>query len=111
MDETQITPDVNELQAQCHWLRKQVQIVLILLTLVSATLTLFLWRQVKYTGQDLKGVRPIIDEYNKTQAPAMDDFVKKISEYGRAHPDFTAIYNKYGLSQVGQLPVAPAPKK
>jgi len=112
MDDTQNTSsELTDLQTQCQWLRKQLQVVLLLLILVSGTLTLFLWRQVKYTSQDLKGVRPVIEEYNKTSAPAMEDFVKKVAEYGRTHPDFAAIYNKYGLGQLNQSPVAPAPKK
>jgi hypothetical protein len=42
----------------------------------------------------------------------MDDFARKLAEYGRQHPDFNAIYTKYGLSQVNQAPAAiPAPKK
>jgi hypothetical protein len=112
MDETTTTPDVNDLQAQCQWLRRQIQTILILLILVSATFTLFLWRQVRYAGMDLTQIRPVIEEYNKTLGPQMDDFARKLAEYGRQHPDFNAIYTKYGLSQVNQAPAAiPASKK
>jgi hypothetical protein len=112
MDEITTTPDVNELQAQCQWLRRQIQTILILLILVSATLTCYMWLQVRYASKDLTQVRPVIEEYTKTQGPAMDDFARKLADYGRQHPDFNAIYTKYGLNQVNQAPATiPAPKK
>jgi len=113
MDETTTTPDMNELQAQCQSLRRQIQTILILLIMVSATFTLFLWRQVRYASTDLnQQIRPVIAEYNKNLGPQMDDFVRKLTDYGRSHPDFNAIYTKYGLNQAPQTPAAtPAPKK
>ena len=111
MDENQTSPDVNELQAQCQSLRKQVQITLILLIMVSGILTLFLQRQNKYSNLDLNGVRPMIEEYTKTQAPMMDEFVKRLLDYGRTHPDFAAIYKRYGLDQLSVTPTGAAPKK
>ena len=112
MDESPINnPEVSELKAQCQWLRKQVQITLILLIMVSGVLTLFLQRQNKYANLDLGGVRPMIEEYNKTQGPMMDDFIKRLVDYGRTHPDFTAIYKKYGLDQLTAAPGAAAPAK
>lgn len=111
MEESHPTPDVNELQAQCQWLRKQVQITLILLIMVSGILTLFLQRQNKYASLDLNGVRPMIEEYTKTQSPMMDDFIKRLMEYGKTHPDFTAIYKKYGMDQLSVNPTNAAPKK
>ena len=112
MDEIPNTPDVNDLQAQCQWLRRQIQTILILLILVSTTFTCYLWLQVRYASKDLSQVRPVIDEYTKTLGPQMDDFARKLADYGRQHPDFNAIYTKYGLNQVTQAPAAtPAPKK
>ena len=110
MENSNPSPEVNELQAQCQWLRKQVQITLILVIMVSGILTLFLQRQNKYAGADLGGVRPMIEEYTKTQGPMMDDFVKRLMDYGKTHPDFTGIYKKYGLDQLSVNPNA-APKK
>jgi len=111
MDDNQASPDLTDLQAQCQWLRKQVQITLILLIMVSGIFTLFLQRQNKYSGQDLSGVRPLIEEYTKTQGPMMDDLVKRLMEYGKTHPDFAGIYKKYGLDQLSLAPSNAAPKK
>jgi hypothetical protein len=112
MDENQTTPDVNELQAECKWLRKQVQIILVLLILVSATLTLFLLKQVRDVSAGVTGFRAAIDNYNKTEGAVTDDLVKKLADYGHNHPDFNAIYTKYGLDKANQAPATiPAPKK
>lgn len=111
MDETPNTSEVGELQSQCHWLRKQVQILLVLVILISATLTLFLWRQVRYADMDLAQIRPMLEEYNTKQAPAMDDFLRKLEAYGRKTPDFAGIYNKYNLGQAVQMAATNAPVK
>jgi hypothetical protein len=132
MDETTTTPstvsqnEIQELQTQCLWLRKQIQTVLILAIIVSATLCLFMMRQVRYTGSDLKGIRPqaeqVIVEYNKISGPSMDNFVRNIAAYGQAHPDFAPIMAKYGLTgapppanpaapKAAAPPAAPAAKK
>ena len=111
MDENQTSPDLNDLQAQCQWLRKQIQITLILLIMVSGILALFLQRQNKYSTMDLNGVKPMIEEYTKTQGPMMDDFVKRLLEYGKSHPDFAGIYKKYGLDQLSVNASNTVPKK
>ena len=111
MEDNQANSDLKDLQAQCKWLRMQVQITLILLIMVSGVLTLFLRQQDKYTNNDLNSVRPMIEEYTKTQAPMMDDFVKRLMEYGKTHPDFNAIYKKYGLDQLKLADQTNAPKK
>ena len=64
-------------------------------------------------------------EYQKS-GPLMDEFTKKITEYGRTHPDFAPILAKYGLNTTSptsaptaspgslapaSLPPAAAPKK
>jgi hypothetical protein len=114
MNETTTTPstasqsEVTELQAQCLWLRKQLQTVLILMIIVSGTLCLYMWRQVRYTGADLRGIRPqaeqVITEYNKISGPSMDNFVRNVAAYGQTHPDFAPIMAKYGLSAAANLP-------
>jgi hypothetical protein len=131
MDETITTPptaspsELTELQAQCLWLRKQLQTVLILMIIVSGTLCLYMWRQVRYTGADLRGIRPqaeqVITEYNKISGPSMDNFVRNIAAYGQTHPDFAPIMAKYGLGaaatnlappkQAAAPPAAAATKK
>lgn len=112
MDEIQTPlPDVTDLQAQCQWLRKQIQITLLLLILVSGILALFLQRQNKYVTQDLNSVKPVIENYTKNQGPMMDDLIKRLLDYSHAHADFAPIAKKYGLDQLNVPPATTAPKK
>jgi len=109
-------PDVNELQAQCLWLRRQVFSMLVLLVVVSGTLTIYLLRQYRITRADLKAIRPqaeqFIADYQKNTAPKWDEFQRKIAEYGRTHPDFTPIMVKFGLQPTSSAPAtATTPKK
>jgi hypothetical protein len=108
MDENQISPDVTELKAECQWLRRQIQIILALLIVVSATLTFYLVKQVRDTNAGVVSIRAAIDNYNKNEGALTDELVKRLAEYGRTHPDFNAIYMKYGFNQVTNAsPVAP----
>ncbi len=114
----------TELQAQCDSLRHLVVSILVLLIIISGTFTIYLLRQWKYTRNDLASFRPqatnAIAQYEKNRA-AMDDFVNKITDYGKTHPDFAPIMAKYGLGKPGAStatppvvapakPVAPAKK-
>jgi hypothetical protein len=104
-------PDVNELQEQCQWLRRQVFTLLVLMVVVSGTLTVYLWRQYRTVHSDLKALRSQygqgIADYQKNTAPKAEEFVKKLVEYGQTHPDFAPIMN-----QIQPHPApAPAPKK
>ena len=72
--------------------------LLIALVILSGTLTIFLFRQMTYARLDLNAVKPpgaqIIQDFNQNRAN-LEGFVTKIAEYGRAHPDFAPIMNRY----------------
>jgi hypothetical protein len=121
---TPVQADVSDLRAQCDQLRQLMASVLILVIVISGTLGIYLLRQWQSSRKDLAAIRPqaaqMITEYQKVSGPLMSDFVKKIGDYGRTHPDFTPILAKYGLMPRGStntLPPAPssppaaAPKK
>jgi hypothetical protein len=109
-------PDLVELQAQLSSLHNLVVSILALLIVVSGTLWVYLMRQVKYTRLELDAARPqvtnIVAQYQKNSGPAMDEFVRKLTEYGRAHADFAPILAKYGVkptnttSVTGPVPAA-----
>jgi hypothetical protein len=105
------TPDLQE---QIASLRHLVGSVLILLVVVSGTLTIFLRREMKNTSIQLDGFRPgatnMIAIYQKQQAPAMDDFINKIKQYGQTHKDFDPILFRWGLkTNTPPLTGAPPP--
>ena|SRR5437763_16235606 len=114
----------SEWRAYYESIHHLVVSVMILLIVVSGTLWIFLRWQVKYLNLELEGIRPqatnFIAQYEKSTKPAMDNFVNKLSEYGRTHPDFAPIMTKYSIKPAGTPsigpatsapPVAPAKKK
>ncbi len=114
----------GDLQAQCEALRQMVTSVLVLLLIVSGTVTVYLVRQWKFSKNDLEAYRPqatqVINEYTRTNAPAIQAFVRQLAEYGRTHPDFAPIVTKYrlndalgktGAAATSAPPAAPVSKK
>jgi hypothetical protein len=110
-------PVSEDLQAQVTSLRSLVNTLLILVIVVSGTLNIYFWRQYRTSKGDLNAINQqaptIINDYNTKQGPMMDEFIKKIAEYGRTHPDFAPIMTKYGLNQykagTGAPPVSASP--
>ena len=102
----------NDLQEQCDNLRHLVVSILILVIVISGTLNIYLLRQWRTTSKDLAAIRPqasqMIADYQKVSAPMMNDFIKKINEYGHAHPDFAPVLAKYGIKPTVSTGAAPA---
>ena len=111
-NKTPIQPNANDLQAQYDALHHLVVSILILVIVISGTLNIYLLRQWRTASKDLAGIRPqaaqMIAEYQRVSAPLMTDFVKKITDYGRTHPDFAPVLAKYGLKPAGPTGAAPA---
>jgi hypothetical protein len=106
----------NDLQAQCDSLRHLITSTLILVIVISGTLNIYLLRQWRTTSKDLASIRPqaagMIAEYQQKSGPLMNDFVNKLTEYGRTHPDFAPILAKYNIKPVAATSVpaaAPTP--
>ena|SRR5438067_12870237 len=114
MDEMEIKapaqPDVNELQAQYDALRHLVVSLLVLAVVVSGTLTIFLLRQWRFTHTELVATRPpatqLMADYQK-KGPAMDQFLNRLADYGRTHPEVVPILMKYGLKPVSATSAPP----
>ncbi len=113
---TPISSELEELKAQYEDLRHLVVSGLVLVLIISGAFNLFLLRQWKFAKSDLAAVQPqatqIINAYVKESA-GMQDFVRKLAEYGRSHPDFAPISAKYRLndilSRTSSAPVTAAP--
>jgi len=110
--------ELQELRAECQSLRQTVSALLVLVLLVSGALDIYLMRQWKMARAELQRRGPQISqfvaEYNKVSAPAIADFVKRIVEYEKTHPDFTYILLKYNLkgnAVTGAPPIAATPGK
>jgi hypothetical protein len=113
---TPSSSEVEELKAQYEDLRQLMVTGLVVLLFISCVFNLFLWRQLKFTKTDKDLIQPqasqIIAGYAK-DSPNMLEFVRKLAEYGRTHPDFAPISAKYTLSNYlpkpGSAPVTAAP--
>jgi len=111
-NKTPVPPGPAALQDQIDALRHLVVSILILVVVIGGTFFIALLRQWRTVNKELAGFRPqairMISDYQKVSAPVMSDFLKKITEYGRTHPDFTPVLAKYGLKPGGSTAAAPA---
>ena len=109
---TPIPTGANDVQARLDSLQHLIVSILILVVVMSGTLNIYFLRQWRTVSKDLTAIRPqaaqMIGEYQKVSAPLMSDFIKKITEYGRTHPDFAPILAKYPLKPTGPTGAAPA---
>ena len=110
-NKTPIPAGDPDLQAHLDALRHLVTSILILVVVISGTFNIYLLRQWRTVSKELAQIRPqaaqIIADYQKS-GPLMDDFLKKVTEYGRTHPDFALILAKYRLSPATAAAAPPA---
>jgi hypothetical protein len=96
-------PELRDLQAQCDSLQQLVSSLLLVLIVISGTLSIFLLRQWRFVKAELDERAPqaaqMLMEHTNNFA-VTQDFVKKVAEYGRTHPDFGQIAAKYHLSDM-----------
>ena len=92
---------VSELRAQYEQLQQLVLSLLLILIVVSGTLSVFLLRQWRFVKAELGSMQPaavqMMTEHTNSLA-FTQDFLKKLAEYGRTHPDFAPITAKYHLN-------------
>jgi hypothetical protein len=119
------TPDLRE---QIESLRHLIGSVLILMVMVSGTLTIFLYREMKTASNQLDTFRPqamnAMTIYQQQQKPLMEEFAKRIQLYGQTHPDLAPVlvrwdpvFTNWGwkisaptsTTPAGVMPTAPAP--
>lgn len=104
--------DLGQLQSECDSLRNLLTLSLVLIIVVSGSLSLFLWRQVSVTRQELEEYRPqvamMLNRYQKQMGPATENFIRKLLEYSKTHPDFTPTLTKFGIKSTSPT-AAPGP--
>ena len=100
MEQEQVA-EPADLSARVESLHNLVVSVLILGIVISGTLNIFLLRQWRFSKADLANIGPraaqVISDYQKGDGPKMDEFIKKITDFGRTHPDFVPVLTKYGI--------------
>jgi hypothetical protein len=114
-DRAPAQPGLTDWREQFTALRHLVVSVMVLLMVVSGTFNLYLWKRWRDASRELDGLRPqaaqiaqTVANIQKVEVPAMQDFVRKITEYGRTHPDFAPILAKYNIKPAAPTGATPA---
>lgn len=110
--------ELTELKEQCAQLRAQTHNLRLAQLIVALTLAGFFFVEVWRNGKALEAMRPQaaqVAEVTKKQTPAINDFLNRLAEYSRTHPDFVPILTKHNI-RTTPAPAAPsvapaAPKK
>jgi len=114
-NKTTDSANLAELKDECACLRRQVTMLLAATVVGSLTLMAFIGLQALRANRDLKNIRLQVDQVVETvkkQAPSVEAFTSKLTEYGRTHPDFAPMVAKYGLTNsTGPAPIAPLGSK
>ncbi|MDB6037435.1 MAG: hypothetical protein JWM99_1276 [Verrucomicrobiales bacterium] len=76
-------------------LRRSFQYTLVLMLVLSASLFVFLLREVSAVRRQNLELGRAISDYQRVGAPSLEDFRKKLVEYAHGHPDFGPILGKY----------------
>jgi len=106
-------PSVEQLQQQVQSLQRLLGLVLAATLLLGASVTVFLWGQQRILKSQLRDSTTIVNEHDTKSLPMLTNFVASLQAYGKTHPDFAPLVDKYGLKaptgHAGPVP-PPAPK-
>lgn len=129
--ENKPAPGVDGNESNSESLQLQLTLQLLALVVMAATMAFFFYMQARRARFDLNALKPpamaIIQSFEQ-EKPGVDTFLAKLAEYGRTHPDFVPIMQKYNFptnlpvpapatkatvpaGTAAPKPVAPAPKK
>jgi len=115
MNESEInSPVADDLAVQVVSLRCQITLLLLALTVVSGTLTTYLFYQSRTMGKEIAAFEPqarvVVQNYQEN-LPQIQKFVQELVAYGKSHPDFQPILKKYGISLTLPATTNSVPKK
>ena len=109
--------DPGDLRQQMVALEKTLQLALLIVLIISGCFMLYLWRQQRGLIQQVKETRPIGMDLDTNINPFITNFVPRLLEYAKNHPDLNPILDKYNLRQTALqqaatiAPAASAPSK
>jgi hypothetical protein len=107
--------DEIDLQQELTDLRRSSSLLLLAMVVMSLTLSSFLWLQARRSGNDLKIMRSQVlqvQEANRREAPAIQNFVARLYEYGQNDAEFGQILAKYNIrmaTNAGPTGAGPVP--
>src|SRR5262245_62003926 len=88
--------EADELREYVDSLRHTLVSALVLIVVISGTFNIYLWRQFRHTRAELKVLSAQAPQI-AAELSGMQDFARKMADFGRTHPDFVPILTKYGL--------------
>jgi len=118
--------ELRELKHLCSELQSQAHILQVALLLVIGSLCLFFWREASFHGHLAQQLEPQVLQASQIanalskqgssfekQVQALQAAVARLADYGKTHPDYVPILNKYGVPVTNPAPpaAAPAPPK
>jgi hypothetical protein len=89
-------PEFKDAPGQYESLASLIVSVLVLVVVLAGVFDLFLFREVKNTRADLANARAALTQI-RGQGLAVNEFARKLAEYGRTNKDFIHVLMKYGL--------------
>lgn len=81
--------------------------LLLALTILSITLSVLLWRQARNASRNLENTKQMLAVVNNMK-PVVNQLLGQLAEYGKTHPDFKPIVDKYGINQAVTAPATAA---
>ena len=106
-NEMGMNPGTEELQGELSSLRALVAVALLLVILLSLCADYFLSKQLSLLRAGISQAQMTVESFNGARA---EDFLNKLKEYSKTHPDFIPIRDKYAPMFGTQTP-PPAPAK
>lgn len=94
-------------------LRVQFLSLMIAVVVFALGANMFIFKQVSLANKQKVELDQVVNEYKDKTAPKMNEFVTRLREFGRTHPDFEQILRKYvstNAAPVALPPSAAAPK-
>jgi hypothetical protein len=101
-------PNWNEdLGEKCAALQQQINILLFALLVVSCTISAYFYMQDRWASREQAALKVPLQLFELQEKPKIETFISKLLDYGKSHPDFAPIIEKYKISATA--PAAPTP--
>ena len=83
---------IEELREELQILRKLLAIALVMMIGLSLCADYFLWKQIRMLDSESQQMQKIVESF---PLAAATDFVKRLREYAKTHPDFSSVAVRY----------------
>jgi hypothetical protein len=95
---TQVNPSsFEDLRKQIGFLQVQVMTLMILLIIFLGSGCLVIFKQASLARKQGMELIQILSDYKEGAAPRMNDFLQRLREYSRNHPDILPIISRYPI--------------